>query len=91
MKPSLYYVLVALAALSLVLCLSVVGLDSSNQTLDAQVQDNQQILQKGANAQQLGNNLVKTLAEAAGGNEKIKDLLTNHGYTIQPAQTAPQP
>lgn len=91
MKPSLYYVLVALSALSLVLCLSVVGLDSSNQTLEAQVRANQQIIQRGANAQQMGNNLVKSLAEAAGGNSQIKDLLAKHGYTVQPSQPAPQP
>ena len=67
-------------------------LERANQDLRRQLVQKQtevqtqqdQINQAAALAQQIAPNLLHDLAEASVKNDKIRQLLTKHGYTVQP-------
>lgn len=97
-----YYISIATTALSLVLSIIIFAVGNSNQSLQAEVQKQQQALQgqqEEINAgnqisQQIGPNLLRDMAASSVKNEKMKALLAKHGYNVQvkdPAPTTPAP
>jgi hypothetical protein len=84
---------------ALILGLICVGLSGalivsgqSNQGLQAELQAQQIEINKGIHSQQIGTNLVRDIAMAAAKNEKLRDLLTRHGFTLRENPTpAPTP
>lgn len=93
-----FYTSVAASALSLVLAIILFAVGLSNQSLQAQVQKQQDELRrqqeeinKGAQiAQQVGPALLQDMAKSALKNDKMRELLKKNGYEIKlPASPAP--
>jgi hypothetical protein len=82
---------------SLVLSIVVLALGNSNQTLQEEVQKQQQSLQAQQEqinegniiSQQIGPNLLRDMATSSVKNEKMKALLSRHGYNVQVNTPAP--
>ena len=94
MKPTQFYLLVVLGALSLILSIVTLALGQSNLRLQNDLANQQQEVQKGNVSQQIGTNIINDLGGLALNNPKIKDLLAKNGINVAPAQTpapAPQP
>lgn len=66
------------------LCLSLVTIvfARQNQKLQAEVQAQQAIINKGALSQQIGTNLLREMGTAAQTDDKMKDLLKENGYNF---------
>ncbi len=102
-----FYISVGASALCLVLSIISFAVGNSNQSLQAEVQKQQQALQvqqEEINAgnqisQQIGPNLLRDMAASSVKNEKMKALLAKHGYNVQvkdapasgPASSTPAP
>ena len=92
-----FYISVAASALCLLLSIIVFAVGNSNQSLQAEVQKQQQTLQaqqEEINAgnqisQQIGPNLLRDMAASSVKNEKMKALLAKHGYNVQVKDPAP--
>lgn len=91
MKPTQYYILVALGALCLILSVFSVAISQSNQRLQAQLQASQQEVQRGNVSQQVGNNIVTDLGNLSLTNPKVKDFLAKHGINVSTASPTPTP
>lgn len=97
MKTSDYYISVAVSALCVLLSVWLILLGSSNQSLQAELQKQQQQFQtqqEQINAgniisQQVGPNLLRDMAMVSVENQAMKDLLAKHGYTVTQATPAP--
>ena len=96
MKSSHFYISVAVAALSLILSVTVILLGNSNQKLQNELQKQQQQYQaqqdqinRGNTAQQVGTNLLRDMAQISVEDKDMKDLLAKHGYTASNATPAP--
>jgi len=97
-----FYISVGASALSLILSIVIFAVGNSNQSLQTEVQKQQQALQtqqEEINAgnqisQQIGPNLLRDMAASSVKNEKMKALLAKHGYNVQvkdaPATPAPK-
>jgi hypothetical protein len=59
-----------------------------NRTLQAEVQAQQVIINKGALSQQIGANLLREMAAVAPTDEKMRKLLQNSGYNLTPTASA---
>ena len=99
MKPA-YYVSLAAAALCLVLSVVIFVVGSLNQGGQTEVQQQQQQFQAqqeqinagNAISQQVGPNLLRDMAISSIKNDKMKGVLTKHGYNVNytpPGDTAP--
>lgn len=95
-----FYISVAATGLCLVLSIIVFWVGNSNQSLQLEVQKQQQKLQeqqaeiqKGDTfSRQIGPALLQEMAQVSVKNEKMKALLGKHGYTVNvqpPASPAP--
>ena len=64
------------------LCLTLVSIvfARQNQKLQAQVQAQQALINKGALSQQIGVNLLREMSAVAQTDEKMKELLQSSGY-----------
>ncbi len=67
-------------------CLSLVSIvfARANQQLQADVQAQQVLINKGAVSQQIGANLLREMAAVAQTDEKMKALLRDKGYNLAP-------
>ena len=72
------------------LCLSLVTIvfARQNRKLQEAVQAQQAIINKGSLSQQIGANLLREMAGAAQNDEKMRQLLKDNGYNLNPAPTA---
>jgi len=105
-----YYISIAASALCLILSIMVLAVGNSNQGLQDEVQKQQEALQAKQQAlqtqqeeinagnqisQQIGPNLLRDMAASSVKNEKMKALLSKHGYNVQvkdgPAAGTPAP
>ena len=92
-----FYISVTASALCLILSIIIFAVGNSNQSLQAEVQKQQQALQvqqEEINAgnqisQQIGPNLLRDMAASSVKNEKMKALLAKHGYNVQVKEPAP--
>ncbi len=76
------------------ICLSLVTIvfARENQKLQAEVQAQQVTINKGAVSQQIGTNLMREMGAAAQSDDKMKQLLKDHGYNISTnSSAAPAP
>jgi hypothetical protein len=53
-----------------------------NQSLQTQLQAQQEVINKGSMSQQIGTNLLKEIAQASIKDDKLKDVLTKSGYSV---------
>jgi hypothetical protein len=72
-----------LGAICVGLTAAVIVSSKSNQELQLELQTQQIEINKGIHSQQIGANLVRDIAVAAGKNQKLRDLLTRHGFTLR--------
>jgi hypothetical protein len=97
MKSSHYYLSVGVAALCLILSITVIVLGNSNQKLQVELQNYQarlQAQQEQINAgnvisQQVGPNLLRDMATVSVDEPPMKELLGKHGYTVNVTTPAP--
>lgn len=90
MKPTQFYLLVALGALCLILSIVNIALGQSNIKLNTELQNQQQEVQRGNASQQIGSNIINDLGSLALNNPKIKTLLAKHGINVTPAPAQEQ-
>jgi predicted Holliday junction resolvase-like endonuclease len=92
MKPPFFITAVVLSLIVLVLVINLILMGQKNQSLQVQMQAQQEEINKGSMSQQIGTNLLKEIAQASLKDEKLKDVLTKSGYTINIApNTSPAP
>jgi predicted Holliday junction resolvase-like endonuclease len=82
MKPPQFIVTVVLSLLPLILVVNLIIMGQKNQTLQAQLQAQQEEINKGSATQQVGVNLLKEIAAASVKDEALKDVLTKSGYSV---------
>ena len=88
-----FFISVGASALCLLLSIVVFAVGLSNQTLQTEVQKQQQALQaqqaeiENGNriSQEIGQGVLKDMATVSLKNEKMKALLAKHGYNVQVA------
>lgn len=97
MKPSHFYISVAVAALCFLLSVTVILLGNSNQKLQnelqkqqAQLQAQQEEINRGNSMQQIGSNILRDMATVSIEDKEMKDLLSKHGYTVNVGTPAPE-
>lgn len=92
MKPPLFIVAVVLSLVPLVLVINLIFMGQKNQTLQTQLQAQQEEINKGTMAQQIGSNLLKDVAQASLKDDKLKDVLSKNGITVKKNESpAPAP
>jgi hypothetical protein len=92
MKPPQFIVAVLLSLVSLVLVINLIFMSQKNQSLQAQLQQQQQQIADGSRYQQVGVNILKEIANASLKDDTLKDVLANNGYSVTPkASAAPVP
>jgi hypothetical protein len=92
-----FYISTAASALALVLSIVLFIVGGTNQTLQADVQAQQTVLQQqqeeinrgNSISQQVGPALLRDMAVASTKNEKMKALLAANGYQVNVATPAP--
>lgn len=96
MKPAQFYITVALAAVCLLLSLSVIGLGRSTQSaqlalqkrqgeIQTELQTRQAEVSKGAMSDKVGGAILQDMAAASLRNPKIKEALAKNGYNVSAA------
>ena len=83
----LYRVTVGLSALSLVLVIAYIILVQDNRSVQLEVNRRQQFINQSVQLGRINEALIRALAAAAVSNkdDKLRDLLTQHGITINAA------
>jgi predicted Holliday junction resolvase-like endonuclease len=82
MKPPQFIVAVILSFLPLILVTMIIIMGQKNQSLQAQLQAQQEQINKGNMTQQIGVNLLKEIAAASVKDEALKDVLAKSGYSV---------
>ena len=90
MKPTQFYVSVALGAACLVLSIASVSMGQSNQRLQLEAQGQQMEINKGNTSQQIGTNILRDMAQSAVKNEKMKAVLAKNGFNVQVTPSTPE-
>jgi len=83
MKPTQFYIGVALGAACLVLSIASVTMGQSNQRLQTEAQSQQMEINKGNMSQQIGTNILRDMAQSSVKNEKMKAALSKNGFNVQ--------
>ncbi len=75
------------------ICLTLVSIvfARQNQKLQAEVQAQQVLINKGALSQQIGANLVREMGAVAQTDEKMRELLRENGYNLSSGSAAASP
>jgi ABC-type phosphate/phosphonate transport system substrate-binding protein len=89
-KSYQFYTTLAASGLCLALSIAGVFMGQSNQAAQLQAQQQQEEINKGVTAQQVGTNILRDVAPLSLKNEQLKNLLAKHGYTVN-ANPAPSP
>jgi uncharacterized membrane protein YvbJ len=87
MKAPQFYITLAVGTLCLILSITSIVLGKNNNNLQRQVQAQQEEINRGNQSLQIRQNLLKDMAELSLKNEKIKQILSNNGYTVNVAPT----
>ena len=85
MKAPQFYLTSALGALCLILAITSIVLGKTNNSLAVTQQQQQEEINRGNMSMQVGQNLLRDMAELSLRNEKIKDVLARNGYTVNAA------
>jgi len=88
-----YWVAVVLGALTVVLVVVNFAVLSSNQSIQAEVNRRQQFINQSNQLNRIDDMLIRTIATAAvnAKDDKLRDLLTQHGVTMTLTPNAPTP
>ena len=82
MKALQFYLTTALCVVCLGLSALAIKLNRTNQKLQIRFQSQQDEINRGTQSLQIGQNLVKDMAEVSVKNEKIKLVLARNGFTV---------
>jgi len=89
MKPPQFIVSVILALVAVVLSIvplilvfEAKSMGEKNETLQAQLQTQQEQINKGNMTQQIGVNILKEIAAASVKDDALKDVLAKSGYSV---------
>lgn len=74
--------------LSLVLVLLIIVFGQMNRSLERTVYEQQAAINRGAQSQQIGRNLLTDMGQSALRNTKMRELLNRNGYTINQGAAA---
>jgi hypothetical protein len=87
----LYRVMVGLSGFSLVLVVVYIILVQDNRSVQLEVNRRQQFINQSAQISRINEALIRALATAAVSNkdDKLRDLLTQHGITINAGEPVP--
>ena len=88
MKSLHFYITLALGALCLALSITSIVLGRSNNSLQLQQQQQQAEINRGNMSAQIGQNILRDMAEVSLKNEKIKQVLSRNGYSVNVAPSA---
>ena len=89
MKAPQFYLTLVLGVLCLALSITVIVLGSTNTKLQLQQQKQQEEINRGNMSAQVGQNMLRDLAELSLKNDKIKQVLAHSGYTVNAAPAPP--
>jgi len=89
MKHPQFIVAAILSLVPLILVINLIFTGQKNQSLQAQLQAQQEAINKGSMSQQIGVNLLKEIAAASVKDEKLKEVLTKSGYSVSVTPSAP--
>jgi len=82
MKPPQFIVAVVLSLVPLILVINLIFMGQKNQSLQNQLQAQQEAINKGSMTQQVGVNILKEVAAASVKDDKLKAVLTASGYSV---------
>jgi len=87
-----YRVLAALSGITLILVVAYVVLVQENRSVQAEVNQRQQFINQSIQLGRISDALIRALASAAVNNQddKLRDLLAQNGFTINPTTGAPE-
>ena len=88
MKSLHFYTTLALGAVCLVLSITTIVLGISSNSLQQRQQQQQAEINRGNASVQVGQNILRDMAELSLKNEKIKQVLSQNGYTVNVAPKA---
>jgi predicted Holliday junction resolvase-like endonuclease len=91
MKPPQFIVAVILSLVPLILVINLIFIGQKNQGLQAQLQTQQEEINKGSMTQQIGVNILKEIAAASVKDEKLKEVLNKNGYSVSVNSPSPSP
>ena len=91
MKAPQFFTVLGLSALALVLTIVLIVYGQGNQKLQAQLQAQQEDINRGSMSQQVGQNLLKDIAIGSQKSTVLKDVLTRNGYTVTASSPSPSP
>ncbi|MDD5351171.1 MAG: hypothetical protein PHQ12_13250 [Chthoniobacteraceae bacterium] len=82
MKAPQFYIALALGTLCLILSITTIVLGKNNNNLQRLVQAQQEEINRGNMSLQIRQNLLNDMAQMSLKNEKIKQILSNNGWTV---------
>jgi len=85
MKAPHFYITSGIGFLCLVLSVVTIVLNQANGELQADFNRQQEEINQSNASNQALQNLLKDLAALSAKNDKVKDLLSRHGYTVKNA------
>ena len=93
MKRAQFTILLIIGIACFCLTLVCIVFAWQNQKLQADVQAQQTLINKGTLSKQIGVNLLREMANVAQTDDKMKQLLRENGYSLaaDPAASAPAP
>jgi predicted Holliday junction resolvase-like endonuclease len=92
MKPPQFIVAVVLSLVPLILVINLIFIGQKNQSLQSQLQAQQEAINKGSMTQQIGVNILKEIAAGSVKDDKLKEVLTKSGYSVTVnASASPSP
>jgi predicted Holliday junction resolvase-like endonuclease len=89
MKPPQFIVAVILSLIPLILTINLIFMGQKNQSLEAQLQAQQEQINRGSQIQQVGMSVLKDIAAASVKDEKLKDVLAKNGYSVSVSSPSP--
>ena len=88
MKASHFYLTLLIGFISLILSITLVAIDQSNQELQSLSQEQQKSLNQNAAQQQVFENVIREIAKSSTKDERLKELLARHGLTVNSSASA---
>ena len=88
MKIPQFYITLGLSTLCLLLSITSILLGKTNSSLQQQYQAQQEEINRGNVSMQLGQNILRDMAQLSLKNDKIKQVLAQNGYTVNVAPSA---
>ena len=88
MKPPQFIAATVLSVIVLILSIVLVVTGNTNSKLQTQLQAQQEDINKGSMSQQVGVNILKAIAQGSVKDDKLKEVLTKSGYTVNTGSNA---